>query len=442
MVNQGKKMLESAQEIIIKTAKGLGLEQSEINRLIKPEKVYEFKFSMRDDQGKVREYMGWRIQHNSTLGPYKGGIRFHPNTTREEIQALAILMTIKCAVVGLPFGGGKGGVIVDPKKLSEGELERLSRAYVTKIAPFVGEDIDVPAPDVNTNPKIMGWMVDEYEKIIGKKSPAAFTGKPIDRGGSLGRTKATGRGGVIVLKALLSKLKSQFKISNFKSNLNDLNIKNSLNPDLIGIKLKIPKYPTVAVQGFGNVGYYFAKIAAENGFKIVAVSDSRGGVYVKESLSPEKTLDCKKEKGSVSGCYCKGSVCDVRYGKPITNEELLQLPVDILVPAALENVINTQNMDKIKAKIIVEMANGPITEEAYEYLTKKGTIIVPDVLANSGGVTVSYLEWLQGKEKHWWTEEEVNKKLEEIMKKAFEAVWKRGGDLKQAAFEVAIEKLI
>lgn len=199
---------------------------------------------------------------------------------------------------------------------------------------------------------------------------------------------------------------------------------------------------TIAVQGFGNVGYYFAKIAHEMKFKIVAVSDSKGGVYVKDGLSPEKTLQCKKEKGSVAGCYCKGSVCDVRYGKPVTNEELLELPVDILVPAALENVINEKNMKKIRAKIIIEMANGPITEEAYNYLINKGVIIVPDVLANSGGVTVSYLEWLQGKQRHWWTEAEVNQKLAKIMEKAFAAVWKRGGDLKKAAFELAIEKLV
>ena len=232
------------------------------------------------------------------------------------------------------------------------------------------------------------------------------------------------------MKALLAKLRSKFK----------------------GSKSKI----TIAIQGFGNVGYYFAKIAEEEGYKVVAVSDSKGGVYVKDGLSPEKTLECKREKGSVAGCYCKGSVCDIKYGKPVTNEELLQLPVDILVPSALENVINEKNMDKIQAKVIIEMANGPITEEAYEYLVEKGTIIVPDVLANSGGVTVSYLEWVQGKQRYWWSEEEVNKKLEEMILRAFEAIWERAhsknhpkGDrplgeipLKQAAFEVAVERIV
>ena len=412
-------MLESAQSLIKKTAQSLKLSDSTICRLIEPEMIHEFSFPTRMDNGNVKIFKGWRIQHNSALGPYKGGIRFHPDTVREEVQALATLMSIKCAVAGLPFGGGKGGVVVDPKKLSAAELERLSRAYAAKIARFVGPDLDVPAPDVNTNPKIMAWMLDEYEKIAGHKSPAAFTGKPVDRGGSLGRTEATGRGGVIILKALLGKFDASLQ------QFNNL---------------------TVAVQGFGNVGYYFSQIARNEGFKIVAVSDSRGGVYVKDGLDPATTLSCKKEKGSVAGCYCKGSVCDVKYGRPVSNEELLELSVDILVPAALENVINGQNMAKIKAKIIVEMANGPITEEAYEYLVKKGVIIVPDVLANSGGVTVSYLEWVQGKQGYWWTEKEVNDKLEAMMIKAFDAIWEKSVakkiPFKQAAFEVAIEQIV
>ncbi len=420
MDNQGQKMLESARALINKTARSLGYKPSMVDRLVEPEMIHEFSIPVKMDNGEIKLFKGWRIQHNSALGPYKGGIRFHPDTVREEVQALATLMTIKCSVAGLPYGGAKGGIAVNPKKLSQGELERLSRGYATKITPFIGEDIDVPAPDVNTNPTIMAWMLDEYEKIHGHKCPATFTGKPIEDGGSLGRTEATGRGGVIILKALLKKLKK--------------------GPSLKGRTL------SVAVQGFGNVGYYFAKIAEKEGYKVVAVSDSKGGVYVKDGLNPEKTLECKKEKGSVSGCYCKGSVCDVRYGKPITNEALLELPVDVLVPSALENVINEKNMDKIQAKIIIEMANGPITEEAYEYLVEKGTIIVPDVLANSGGVTVSYLEWVQGKQGYTWSEQEVNKKLEEMMEKAFDAVWSRSVAKKippkQAAFEVAIERIV
>lgn len=419
-MNPGQKMLASAQTLIKKTAENLKIDKELIKRLIEPEMVYEFNFPVTMDDGEKKIFKGWRIQHNNALGPYKGGIRFHPNTSREEVQALATLMTIKCAVVGLPFGGAKGGVVVDPKSLSRFELERLAQGYVKKIARFIGEDIDVPAPDVNTNPQIMAWMIDEYEQIIGKKSPASFTGKPIDKGGSLGRTEATGRGGVVILKALLSKLNSQ--LSN------------------------IPQSPTIAVQGFGNVGYHFAKLAEKAGFKIVAVSDTKGGVYVSDGLAVETTLSCKKEKGMVAGCYCKGSVCDVKYGRSITNEQLLELSVDILVPAALENVINEDNMKKIKAKIIVEMANGPLTEKAYEYLSEKGVIIVPDVLANAGGVTVSYLEWVQGKQGYWWSEKEINSKLEEMMGRAFEVIWQKSVErkipLKQAAFEVAIQRII
>lgn len=415
MDSQGKKMLASAQELIIKTGKNMALSEEVIERLVQPERLFEFNFEVMMDNGRKKMFRGWRIQHSSALGPYKGGIRFHPDTVQEEVQALATLMSIKCAVAGLPYGGAKGGVAVDPKKLSEGELMRLSKAYAAKITPIIGENVDIPAPDVNTTAKIMAWMIEEYQKIKSIKSPATFTGKSVAIGGSLGRTEATGRGGIIILKSLLSKLKNKNK------------------------KL------TIAVQGFGNVGYYFAKLAEEQGFKIVAVSDSKGGVYVKDGLSTETTLNCKKEKGMVSGCYCKGSVCDVKYGRPISNEELLELPVDILVPSALENVINKQNMAKIKAKIIIEMANGPLTEEAYEYLAKKGAVIVPDVLANAGGVTVSYLEWFQGRQGYYWTEKQVNDRLQEMMEKAFEQIWKKSVSrripLKQAAFEVAIEKI-
>jgi glutamate dehydrogenase/leucine dehydrogenase len=422
MENSGKKMLETAQDLIKKTAKSLGLDDSIIKRLIEPEMVHEFSIPIKKDDGMLEVYKGFRIQHNSALGPYKGGIRFHQSVSREEVQALATLMSIKCAVAALPYGGGKGGIIVDPKTLSATELEKISRGFAAKIAPFIGPDIDIPAPDVNTNPQIMSWMLDEYEKIVGKKSPATFTGKPVNKGGSLGRAEATGRGGVIVLKALL----------------NELNQKS------------LDSY-TLAVQGFGNVGYYFSEIAAKEGLKITAVSDSKGAIALKNnsnamSFDISLVMKCKKEKGSLAGCYCSGGVCDTKVGRVISNEELLELSVDILVPSALENVIHKGNMDKIKAKIIVEMANGPITEEAYEYLTKKGVIIIPDVLANAGGVTVSYLEWVQGRQGYWWSEEEVNKKLETIMINAFKPIWnksqKKRIPMKQAAFEVAIERIV
>jgi len=457
MENEGKKMLESAQALIKETAKNLGFDEEIIKRLIEPEMICEFSFPVKMDDGQIKVFKGWRIQHNSALGPYKGGIRFHPQTSREEVQALATLMTIKCAVAGLPYGGAKGGVLVDPKKLSSAELERLSREYVKKIAHFIGEDTDVPAPDVNTNPQIMAWMIDEYQKIKGYQSKATFTGKPVAMGGSLGRTEATGRGGVIVLKVLLSELVKDGStkiLSRLNSSLTLLKqkvSKNFVSPSFNNQKLKSNNEITIAVQGFGNVGYYFAKIASEAGFKVVAVSDSKGGIIKPkgenlEALDIPLVMECKKEKGTLAGCYCAGGVCDTKGGKTITNEELLELPVDILVPAALENVINEKNMKNIKAKIIIEMANGPVTEEAYEYLSKKGVIIVPDVLANSGGVTVSYLEWAQNKAGYYWSEEEVNSKLEVMMKKAFETIWKKSIEkkipLKQAAFEVALEKIV
>jgi glutamate dehydrogenase/leucine dehydrogenase len=383
------------------------------------------------DDGRTETFRGYRVQHNNILGPYKGGIRFHPQVSQEEVQALATLMSIKTSVAGIPLGGGKGGIVVDPRKLSRLELEHLSRAYVDKLFMNIGEDTDIPAPDVNTNSEIMAWMTDEYvqpmksETEIPNPTPtqlsqwaASFTGKPVHLGGSLGRNEATGRGGVIALVALLSKLGRSHE---------------SL---------------TIAVQGFGNVGYYFSKIAAEQGYKVVAVSDSKTGIMLSDQseLDIPITLQCKKETGSLDGCYCERGACRKEAGKTLTNDQLLTLPVDILVPAALENVINAGNMKDIRAKIIVEMANGPITEEAYEYLIRQGVLIVPDVFANSGGVIVSYLEWLQGMKNERWTEQEVNEKLHEIMTAAFGRIWdqsqKRKIPLKEAAFEVAIERIV
>lgn len=420
MKNSGQEMLQTAQSIIIQTSKELGLKNDVISKLIEPDYIHEFSLPLKRDDGSLLLTRGFRIQHNNALGPYKGGIRFHQNVSPEEVQALATLMTIKCAVVGLPYGGGKGGAIIDPKLLSSSELEQLSRLYASRVTPFIGADVDIPAPDVNTNGTIIAWMLDEYEKKIGKKSPATFTGKPVGKGGSLGRTEATGRGGVIVLQALLKKLNK--------------------NKDY-----------SIAVQGFGNVGYYFAEIAAAQGLQVVGVSDSKGGIVKKNAteyspLDIKLVMECKKEKGSLAGCYCSGGVCDTRGGEMISQEQLLQLQVDILVPAALENVINKDNMEQIKAGIIVEMANGPITSEAYEYLHSQGKIIIPDVLANAGGVTVSYLEWVQSKEGKSWTEEEVNQKLQEIMEKAFEEIWSRAQtkkiSLKQSSFQVAIERIV
>jgi len=404
MNNAQNEMLKTAQDLIRKTGKKLNLSQEEIDFLIQPDRVIEVKIPVKMDNGVIKSFIGFRSQHNNVLGPYKGGIRFHPTVSREEVIALSILMTLKCAANNLPLGGGKGGVIVNSEELSEGELEKLSRGYAKAIAPFIGEEIDIPAPDVNTDSKIMLWMLDEYEKTIGRKSPATFTGKPVEAGGSLGRTEATGRGGVIVMENLLK----------------------NLNKD----------YKTIAVQGFGNVGYYFSKIAFEKNYKIVAISDSKGGIYNENGLNPEEVMKIKKETNKVT---------DFKKGKIISNEKLLELKVDILVPAALENVISQKNANKIKAKVIIEMANSPVTEETYPILEKREIKIVPDILANAGGVIVSYFEWLQNKKNEKWSEEKVNQKLEEKLKESFKEIFEVSSDfktnLKEAAFISALLKI-
>ncbi|MCD6568943.1 Glu/Leu/Phe/Val dehydrogenase [bacterium] len=399
-------MLLTAQNLIKKAGKILGLSDEKIKEVIIPDRVIEVKIPVRMKNGLLRVFRGFRSQHNNVLGPYKGGIRFHPQVNREEVIALSTLMTLKCSVAGLPFGGGKGGVVVNPRELNPEELEQLSRGYARAISEYIGEWKDIPAPDVNTDSRIMSWMLDEYEKIIKRKSPSAFTGKPINRGGSLGRTEATGRGGVISLLTLLEYLENK-------------------------------KYNTVAIQGYGNVGYHFAKIAQEKGFKIVAVSDSKGGIYNADGLDVVAVKEHKNKTGSVKG---------FPGAKDISNEELLTSEVDILVPAALENVITDKNAADIRAKIIVEMANGPITEKAYSILQRRGIITIPDIVANSGGVIVSYFEWAQGLSGYWWTEEEVNRKLEKQIKNSFVWVYRFSQDndidLKDAAVAVALRRIV
>lgn len=407
-------------------------DQKYLSRLTKPYHVHKKKLSVKMDNGKVAKFMAFRSQHNNALGPYKGGIRFHQNVSESEVKALSLWMSIKCSVAGIPLGGGKGGVVVDPKKLSQKELERLSRAYAKFIAKHVGERVDVPAPDVNTNPTIMAWMLDEYEKIIGHHAPGTFTGKPLQLGGSEGRTKATGLGGVYSLLFLHNECKSQVEGFEWAG--------------------KPKSQITIAVQGFGNVGYYFAKIAAERGYKIVAVSDSKSGVYVKDGLDPVSTLECKQDNGSLKNCFCNDDGCDLKNGRSITNEELLELPVDILVPAALENVINAKNADKIKAKVIIELANGPVTPQADQILNKNGVMVVPDVYANSGGVSVSYFEWAQNLSGYYWKEEEVDERLNKLMERAFIRIWNRFNGLKHrdvksaslrlAAYILAVERIL
>ncbi len=415
-----------------------------IEVLKQSERILEVTLPVKLDNGNMQVLHGYRVQYNNNLGPYKGGIRFHKQVTLNEVKALAFWMTIKCAVAGIPFGGGKGGVIVDPKKLSSGELERLSRAYASAIADVIGPYKDVPAPDVNTNGQIMEWMVDQYQKSKIKNQKynknellATFTGKPLGIGGSEGREEATGKGGLFVLLTALKKL-------NLQPTTHPSTSSGLRNSQL-----------TVAVQGFGNVGYNMAKFLHEahlrqdfggqGGFKVIAVSDSRGGIFVPEGLNPELTLECKRKNGYLAGCYCVGSVCDLKKGRPISNEALLELPVDILIPSALENQITKENAHKIKAKLIMEMANGPVTPEADEILFARGIPVIPDVLANSGGVTVSYFEWLQNIKGLHWTKDEVNMKLKTYMEKALNNIWetkeKYKTNLRQAAFVYALESI-
>jgi glutamate dehydrogenase (NADP+) len=431
--------LDEAAAILTKSSGDKALAQK-IEILHHPKRILNVTVPVVMDDGSLKIFQGYRVQFNDALGPYKGGIRFHPNVSLDEVKALSFWMSIKCAVANLPLGGGKGGIIVDPKILSVGELERMSRGYARVIADCVGPTQDVPAPDVNTNGVIMGWMLDEYIKYkvqsaniksiskfkYTKKEIAAlrstFTGKLIKDGGSEGREEATGLGGLYVLQAMLKKLDGGRK------------------------KAEGGKKMTVAVQGFGNVGYNMAKFLHEAGFTVVAVSDSKGGIYVPEGLNPTTTLECKKKTGMLAGCYCSGSVCDVKKGKQITNAELLELPIDVLVPAALENMLTKENAKNIKAKIVLEMANGPTTPEADAILYARGIPVIPDVLSNSGGVTVSCFEWMQNLKGEKWTKVDVNKKLKAKMEKAATEVWDmslaKKTHLRHAAFVVAIGRIL
>lgn len=412
---KNKKFFLDNQKQLREIADFLKIEPEILQELEEPHRVIKFQIPVLMDDGKVKIFSGFRSQHNNAFGPYKGGIRFHPKVCEDEIKALSMLMTWKCALVGLPFGGGKGGVIVEPRELSRGELERLSREYVQRIFPWIGPDIDIPAPDINTNPQIMAWMTDEYSKLKGQDSPAAFTGKPPDLLGLEGREEATGYGGVVILEKLR-------KIFNFE-----------------------PEYTTLAIHGFGNVGSNFAHFAFKEGYKIIALSEKEGGIYVPEGLNPEQTIRCREEKGKITGCYCVGSVCDLRFGEQITNEEFLEMEVDILVPAAVENVITKNNAPKIKAKYIIEMANGPVTSEAQAILEKRKILSAPDILANAGGVIASYFEWLQSKEKKKWEREQTFNELSIFLKEAFDKVYslskKEDINLRRAAYLIAIDRV-
>lgn len=398
-----------------KAATILSLDRNILSLLQRPERLLTLNIPVKMDDGSIKTFVGYRSQFNNALGVYKGGIRYHWDVTEDEVKALSFWMMVKCATVNIPMGGGKGGVIVNPKELSEGELERLSRGYVRGLWRYLGSDKDVPAPDVYTNPTIMGWMRNEYELLVGKEDPGVITGKSLEDGGSEARSYSTAQGGVYVTQKLTEKMKWN------------------------------PSETTVAIQGFGNAGSFMAKILHTLGFRIVAVSDSKGAIYREEGLDPESVAKVKEESRVLKAVYCQGSVCDEVDHKNITNEELLELDVDILVPAALENVITKENAHRIKAKAVVELANGPTTPEADDILAEHGVIVVPDVLANAGGVTVSYFEWDQNVKGEHWSEEVVLAKLKAIMDAAFDDVWaskeKHAIDMRTAAFVKAIERV-
>lgn len=396
----------TAQQQLREACEKLELEPSIYELLKEPARVLSVSIPVKMDSGETRTFLGYRAQHCDVVGPTKGGIRFHPDVCLDEVKALSMWMTFKCGVVGLPFGGGKGGVICNPKKLSKGELERLSRGYIRAIAPIVGPEKDIPAPDVYTNPQVMAWMMDEFSQIRGYNSPGVITGKPIVLGGSLGRNEATARGCAIAIREAAERM---------------------------GIELC---QATAAIQGFGNAGNIGARLLKELGITIVAVSDSSGAILNRDGLDPQAVFAHKQEVGTVVGF--PGAQC-------ISNEELLALECDILVPAALENVITKRNAADIRARIVAEAANGPTTPDADIILHDRGVLVIPDILANSGGVTVSYFEWVQNLANLYWTETEVNQRLEEKMVTAFGRTFQmsvdRCVDMRTAAYMVALERI-
>lgn len=397
-------------DVVERAATMLGYQPSDYEALKYPERELKVAVPVEMDDGSVRIFEGYRVQHSTSRGPAKGGIRYHQSVDLDEVKALAGWMTFKCAVANIPYGGGKGGVVVDPSTLSLGELRRLTRRFTAMIAPIIGPEQDIPAPDVGTNPEIMGWIMDTYSMLHGRCIHGVVTGKPVEIGGALGRKAATGRGVMLNAKFILEKLGR--KISD----------------------------TTVAVQGQGNVGGVAAELMHKEGFKVVAVSDISGGLYDPEGLDIPAIRKHLSVRGATLATFSEGNA------KRISNGELLELPVTMLVPAALENQINANNAARIRAEIIVEGANGPTTNEADEILEKKGVVIVPDILANSGGVIVSYFEWVQNIQSVSWNEDEVNAKLFELISRAFESVWdiskEKDVTLRTGAYLIAVKRVV
>ncbi len=415
MTSVSSNIFEDAIQRLDRAFQFADIDEEAVVRLKHPKQILSVSVPVRMDDGSLRVFQGYRVRHDDTRGPTKGGIRYHPDVDLSEVKALAFWMTFKCAVVGIPYGGGKGGVIVNPKELSRMELERLTRGYVQQVADFIGPETDVPAPDVYTNAMIMGWMMDEYSKIHRQRTPAVITGKPIPLGGSLGRDDATGRGAYYCIK--------------------ELERKRGWKPDEI----------RVAVQGFGNAGQHVAQLLHADGYRIVAVSDSRGGIFKADGFDVPSLMHIKNKSRQLKAVYCEGSVCAAVDCDTLTNAQLLELDVDVLIPAALENQITSENADRIQAPVIVEVANGPITGDADSVLNDKGMLVVPDILANAGGVTVSYFEWVQNKAGYYWELEKVQTRLHEIMSREFSAVYDlmelKHTDMRTAAYALALNRI-
>lgn len=410
--------LDNALKLLQIAGSHLNVPKDLIDYLSFPQRTIQVSIPLKKDS-KMEIIKGFRVQHNNFLGPFKGGLRYHVAVDSSEIKLLAFLMMIKNALIDVPFGGGKGGLEIDPKTLSEDQLESITKKFAKALSYNIGPKLDVPAPDVNTNSKIMDWFEQEYARVTGDKSKAVVTGKSLANGGSAGREEATGMGGFYVLEKLIA-------------------------------KLKLKKPLTVAIQGFGNVGSNLASILYDHGYKIVALSDVKGGIYdsSNQGFNIDLVRECRLEKGFLAGCYCIGSVCDLakKYDQGIiSNEQILTLPVDILIPAAIENVITDKNASNMKAKVVFEMANGPTSSGADKILERKGILVFPDVLCNSGGVTVSYFEWYQNMHQQKWSRQKVNRKLKEKMEKAFEQVWqiysKEKVSPRIAAYIVALKRL-
>jgi glutamate dehydrogenase/leucine dehydrogenase len=392
----------------MKTAAGiLKLKQDVIDVLSSHERILIVSIPVKMDNGKIKVFTGYRAQHSTARGPAKGGIRYHPGVSLDEVKSLSFWMSIKNAVVGIPYGGGKGGITVNPKELSANELEHMTRGYAAQVARFIGVDKDVPAPDVNTTAQIMGWIADEYYKVMGEVLPGVITSKPLSIGGSLGRDTATGRGGFFVAQAAMKTL--------------NLNVKGA----------------RVSIQGWGNAAQPIAQYLYELGSKIVAVSDSTAGVYNPDGMNPHALTEYKLKNKTVRG---------FPGAKPISTVDPITTDCDILIPAALETQITADNADKVKAKLIVELANGPTTPEADQILHKRGIFVCPDVLANAGGVTVSYFEWVQNRQGYYWTKEEVDQRLQRVMQEAFNDVYesykKYRVDMRTAAYVTAVKKIV